>query len=199
MFILTHAKERVFHLLGWFPFPVSKLEIRANNKEDKITGHLKISEIFTYKLNKTQKPCFENSNIKGDYFSSCAINRIGSFLDANIRCLIPGIEEFTTTAMKKVECINRIFAMETFGTFNDEVLNVFPRRPFQFGCLVPCRQSTFQLEFEYFHKNSFLGFVSEVKRQYAVFLHVSLTIGCDYVHDKFVPVNTKTIVLSLNL
>jgi hypothetical protein len=78
-----------------------------------------------------------------------------------VKCVIPGIEEFTTAGMRKVDCIEQNLALETYSIITD-VLNVFSRRPLQFGCWVPCRQSTYKFELKFIHKNSLMGFVSEV-------------------------------------
>jgi hypothetical protein len=162
IFALKDASERVFHLLDRFPVQDSRVEISTRNIENKVMGDLRISEFLVQNLNKKQKPCFESTLSIGQNFTSCTINQIGLFLLSNIKCVIPGIEEFLPVETDIKTCSNHTAAFQTLATLINNVLYTYPKEPFLFGCLVPCRQASVMFDLRYFHENSFLGFLKKV-------------------------------------
>ena len=115
---------------------------------------LSIHEVQTRLLYKQEIPCRDYSDAN-DSFIGCCKQQIWSNLKKNISCKLVGFENLMEDPKELRWCRNRREGIDTFVEFIGLVKN-FVGQTDSYGCLLPCLQTTYGLNLNYFHKNSWI-------------------------------------------
>ncbi len=118
-----------------------------------------MSEIETTLLNRQNDPCKvydlqnrENGNLM---FVNCCKESLKKNIVANVDCTLPSIEEFTISNL--TFCKDQELSSFVFWELNN-YWNELSGSPGDFGCPVPCTQVSYNIAFEFDHKNKwFIG------------------------------------------
>ena len=119
---------------------------------------LSIQEIQTQLLDKEKIPCREYADAGNGATSSfigCCKQQIWSNLKKNISCSLAGFENLMDNPDELPVCRNRSQGIDTFVEFIN-LVKKFVGQTLNYGCPLPCRQTTYGLNLNYFHKNSWI-------------------------------------------
>jgi len=168
-FIKGHVYEFYFFPRGeelWFGltrFPsyvsVTTIETAAMQSAD-----LAISERETQQLSKKGSPCqkYESKSSSQIGFVECGSKAISSFLKSRINCSIPGLSMFLSNLDEIPECQDKLSAKRSYLQFVSELMYDFLAKPSDFGCPLPCTQTSYNLDIKYFHKTAYLDVADQV-------------------------------------
>ena len=119
---------------------------------------LSIQEIQTRLLKKEKIPCRGDYNDSDDgdgSFIGCCKQQIWTNLKKNISCKLVGFENLMDNPLELRDCENRREGIDTFVEFIN-LVKKFVGQTATYGCPLPCRQTTYGLNLNYFHKNSWI-------------------------------------------
>jgi len=106
----------------------------------------------------------ENATIESDYegFTECSKNVFLSHIKSNINCSISGFFEFTNNIVGKSGCNDRISAAQTYKTLFD-FMSKFTMKTDNYSCPLPCNTTTFNVQQNNVHINTFIDPLDEMK------------------------------------
>jgi hypothetical protein len=153
--------EELWFGLTRFPNHASVITIETATMQ---SADLTISERETHQHSKIGSPCqkYESKSSSEIGFVECGREAIVSYLKSNITCLIPGLSIFFLSPNELPECQDKVSAKGSYVHFVLNFMYDFLANPSDFGCPLPCTQTSYNLDIKYFHKTAFLDVDDQV-------------------------------------
>ena len=150
--IFVHERGMEFWLKGFaeFPIDVSFVTLETNNSKGMVSAVMTLKEVDSTFLNKDEEPCRHYSK---DSFVLCCKNKLWENIPSSINCTISEMNTLIPDTETVTECQNQTLASNVYWAFAF-YLNKFTHRPWMFGCPVPCRQLSYKIIVENYHKNN---------------------------------------------
>ena len=158
--IYIHQKGDELWLAGFqeFPLEVASVIIDIKKQQNCSLGMLALKEIRSVHHSKAEKHCIDyadGSVMERELFANCCKENIWRILSTDINCTIAEMEQIIprNTTMKK--CDERNEAKMVYWKFTFLLEKIY-LQPWNYGCFVPCKQTSYTFKVNYFHKNNVL-------------------------------------------
>jgi len=153
--------EDLWFGLARFPTYISIISIDTSTMQ---SADIAISEREMKQLTKTGSPCqnYDSESSPEIGFVECGREAIERFLKSNINCSIPGMRLFFSRPNELPECQSKESAKESYFQFINKFMYYFLANPSDYGCPLPCTQTSYNLEIKYFHKTAFMDVFDKV-------------------------------------
>ena len=139
-----------------FPIEISSVVIESNNSRGMKGATLTFRDVEMSFLRKEKFQCKDSSEDSGksfDNFIQCSKEKFWLTLPPTINCKILDMNMFIPHNSALAECSNDTVADAVYWAFGISV-NSFVKQSSNFGCPVPCKQISYALNLNYFHKNT---------------------------------------------
>ena len=133
------------------PIEIAIVPIAVEKREDFPYARLAISEKETKYLDRKQSPCRVYDK---ESFVECCKNAFERFSTAKVKCTTAGLVN-VTISKTLTECSSDSDAHETFYIFSFLFQNI-SKKLAELGCPLPCKQTTYKTNLQYFHANKWV-------------------------------------------
>ena len=172
MKIFVHERGMELWLKGFavFPFEVPSIIIETNNSRGMAGAMMALKQVDSTYLNKEEEPCRHYSV---DSFISCCKSKLWDNLRSSINCTIAELKNIIPNKETLTECKNETIAHNIYWN-SAYSINSFTHKPWLFGCPVPCKQLTYKILIEHYHKNNYMldgNMMQESKHYYTLMVN----------------------------
>ena len=156
MFI--HEKGDELWLTGYqvFPFEVASVTLDITKQQNFSLALLSVKEVTSVMHPKPEMTCKDydvGSDNEHAKFSQCSKQSLWKNISSQINCSIADIKQIVPTNTTLKECNDSSEALNVYWLYID-LLADFITDPSKFGCPIPCRQTSYQIKINYYHKNN---------------------------------------------
>jgi hypothetical protein len=156
--VFIHQKWADFWLTGFgdFPIDISSVIIESNISNGMVAAVLTFSEVENTFLSKVKSKCKTNtedtSKELNDYIE-CSKDQLWNHLPPDISCIIIDFKNIVPRNAFMSECTNDTIADSIYWSFG-KFLSQFAKQSWNYGCPIPCKQTSYKLNLNYFHENT---------------------------------------------
>ena len=158
--VFIHHKGDELWLAGLqeFPFEVATLHLQITKWQNFSFADIGLKEVRSIFQTKPERPCVDysiGSEDEHELFANCSRASLWKHLPPNITCTIADMHQFIPRNSTMKECKNTKEAENVYWKLVS-YLETFISDSNKYGCPVPCRQTSYKVKMEYFHKNNAL-------------------------------------------
>ena len=160
--IYIHPRGDELWLAGFqeFPYEVATVSLDIAKLQNFSLAMITLREVRSVYQTKEEMPCKDYSsgpdhNNEHDLFSKCSRESLWKNLPKTLTCKIADMEQFMPFNFTIRECSTVKEAETVYWEFI-RYLEKFISMSWEYGCPVPCRQTSYQVKLDYFHKSSAL-------------------------------------------
>ena len=154
-----HSKGSEMFLTGQnrFPYEVTFQQVEVRNGNNFSISALLYEEIRSTRISKEENPCRDSSQeeleLANELFINCSKKQIWANVSQDASCRIPDMNAVIPDKAAVPECSDLPAANRSYWIYND-YMKLFVERPWDFGCLPPCRSVTYKISLDYYHANN---------------------------------------------
>jgi len=148
---IHRCSEEIWLTTTSIPTANALVTIIVENKTDIPYARFTISEKEITYLNRKQSPC---KNYDKESYVDCCKNAFELLSKANLTCTTTGLVNITKSKTLK-ECNSVSDAYKTFYFFAYFFQNI-TKKLTELGCPLPCKQTTYKTNLQYYHANKWV-------------------------------------------
>ena len=158
--IYFHPKGDELWLTGYqaFPYEVASVDLDIAKRQSFSAAMLSIKEVRSIMHSRPEMPCIdysEESDNEHELFTNCCKENMWKNLPSDITCTVAEMKKIIPANSTLRECNNVEEAIKMYWKFV-EYHGTFVTNSWHYNCPVPCKQKSYKLKLDFYHKSSAL-------------------------------------------